>query len=231
MLDAHAWEFQFRLYQFETLRFDGDSVSALIAHTPVCYSTRARYSILYRYSTVPVKRHRYPVPVKRHVPVECVPCVSRLPRCLFTGRVPLCARVSRVCPVCVPAPPGRVVPVKRPGGARDNKGHSGIELGDTRANTDHTDEPQNHPKRHRLRHRGTGYRYMNSSPFDGKRLSLGLKFRAVSVMFRQCLARCRNARAAQRAARGRAAARAPINNKVRKSIILEIDSLSPRFYL
>ena len=27
MLDAHAWEFQFRLYQFETLRFDGDSES------------------------------------------------------------------------------------------------------------------------------------------------------------------------------------------------------------
>ena len=31
----------------------------------------------------------------------------------FVGviRVPLCARVSRVCPVCVPAPPGVFLPV------------------------------------------------------------------------------------------------------------------------
>ena len=37
----------------------------------------------------------------------------------FVGviRVPLCAGVSRVCPVCVPAPPGDFLPVKTPGGA------------------------------------------------------------------------------------------------------------------
>ncbi len=48
MLDAHAWEFQFRLYQFETLRFDGDSVSTLIAH--MCAGAGVLpVPVLYRY--------------------------------------------------------------------------------------------------------------------------------------------------------------------------------------
>ena len=33
-------------------------------------------------------------------------------------RVPLCARVSRVCPVCVPAPPGVILPGVCPGSPR-----------------------------------------------------------------------------------------------------------------
>ena len=37
--------------------------------------------------------------------------VSLTLRFLCVVRVPLCARVSRVCPVCVPAPPGVFLPV------------------------------------------------------------------------------------------------------------------------
>ena len=45
----------------------------------------------------------------------------------FVGviRVPLCARVSRVCPVCVPAPPGVFLPVQKHRGGEPGAGSPG----------------------------------------------------------------------------------------------------------
>jgi hypothetical protein len=83
MLDAHAWEFQFRLYQFETLRFDGDSVSTLIAHMcagagvlPVPGTGKK-----YRYctGTGTGKNGKVECPCARSPVTVYVPCVSRLP--------------------------------------------------------------------------------------------------------------------------------------------------------
>ena len=64
---------------------------------------------IYRYNIdeklllpVPVKRHREepgPVPVRK----RCS-WVWMVVRFVCAVRVPLCVRVSRVCPVCVPAP-------------------------------------------------------------------------------------------------------------------------------
>lgn len=74
MLDAHAWEFQFRLYQFETLRFDGDSVSTLIAH--MC----AGAGVLPVPGTGTGKNGTVECPCARSPVTVYVPCVSRSPR-------------------------------------------------------------------------------------------------------------------------------------------------------
>jgi len=89
---------------------------------------------IYRYNfdeklLLPVKRHRgepghtrdtrntrthkgtqYPVPVP--VTKRCS-WVWMVVRFVCAVRVPLCVRVSRVCPVCVPAPPGVFLPVTK----------------------------------------------------------------------------------------------------------------------
>ena len=68
----------------------------------------------------------------------CVDCrwVWMVVRFVCVFRVPECARVSRACPVCVPAPPGVFFPVKRhrgePGHTRDR--HKNL-----------TNQPQNQP--------------------------------------------------------------------------------------